>query len=228
MISYRNPFYCVLPALAVLLLLTQGSAHGQTTDQVYGDDYLHAFEDYLTATDGDSSATRDALAAFTDLHEQHPDDPVAMVLKGSSQTLRGRDAWMPWNQLSHTEDGLDTMAQALNLLTDGHHDIWFADMPVSLMVPLYAGINYVQVPDMFSRFEQGYDLLQQASDHPGLADTPPEARAALYFYLAQAARAVDDHPIAEQALTDLFALEVDDEFTRQAREELVHDNSVED
>lgn len=218
MLMFRNITRSVLVLLATLVVATAGQAAEPRHSERYGDDYRSAYQQYLAATDGDSSATRQALERFTELHEAHPDDPVALMLMGSSQALRGRDAWMPWSKLSHTEDGLDNMEQAQSLLNSEYEDLWFEGLPVSLMVPAMTGITYVEVPSMFSRFEQGLQLLESAMDHPRRDDAWPAAMTSIYRYTVQAALEVGDQALAEEAIGALEALDTEDEYTQRARE----------
>lgn len=183
-------------------------------------DYYSAYSQYQAAADGDSRATRRAVDQFTRLHQANPNDPVALVLLGSSQTLQGRDAWMPWNKMNYTETGLDSMNQALRLVSPGHSTQTFDDLPVSIMVPLFAALTFVQVPDFFGRFEQGYSLLLDISRHPDLNAVPEEARTMIHYYTAWAATRVNEHEVAEQALSNLFALALDDEYTQLAQQNL--------
>ncbi|MEX1058587.1 MAG: hypothetical protein WED11_12705 [Natronospirillum sp.] len=197
------------------------SSQTQAAQPTYGPAWDEAYAFYLDATDGDRRATRESLERFTALQQQYPDDPIALTLMASSQTLRGRDVWLPWNKLSHTEDGLDNLMHAQRLLNASHDTELFLNTPVSLFVPMIAGINFVEVPAMFGRFEQGYELLLKASAHPGLAEAPEEVQAQVHFYTARSARAVDEHDRAEQALAHLFAVSLDHELSDQARAQLV-------
>lgn len=188
--------------------------------QSYSEDsrYIAAYAQYQAASDGDKRATRQAVEQFSTLHQAYPNDPVAMVLLGSSQAMQGRDALLPWNKLNYTETGLDTMERAQRLLSSSHSTLTFADLPVSIMVPLFAGITYIEVPDFFGRFEQGYDMLQQVSRHPDLAQVPPEGRTVIHYYTALAAQKVADRTVQQQAVEALYALNIDDDFTRLARQ----------
>lgn len=207
----------ILTALtAALCALGAQAAEPQHSD-LYGPEYQQAYHQYLAAVEGDTSATRKALDSFSQLHEDNPDEPVALLLKGASQALRGRDAWLPWNKMSHTEDGLENMERAQQLLTAAHDDLWFAGLPVSLQVPAFAGITYVQVPSMFGRFEQGLDLLTSAVTHPQRDNAWPEAMAPIYRYTIEAALEVDAQALARDTMAQLQALGLDDDHTEHAR-----------
>jgi len=43
-----------------------------------------------------------------------------LAYQGSSYTLVGRDAWMPWNKIGYTEKGLDMIGKALRMLKPKH------------------------------------------------------------------------------------------------------------
>lgn len=198
------------------LLMTASWVHAQMPN--YETEFLSAHQLYQRAADGEKSATRDAESALARLAEQYPNDPVAQLLHGSSQTLRGRDAWMPWNKLNYTEDGLEQMSDALRLLGDEHWDYRFDSLPVPVYVRMVAGINFVEVPDMFGRFEQGFELLQQLSEDPAITSLPTDVQSLIHYYAARAADKASEESVRQQALQHLFALGADDRYSQLARD----------
>lgn len=202
--------------LLCLLLMALPWVHAQVPN--YETEFGAALQLYQRAVEGERSATRDAEQSLALLVEQYPSDPVAQLLHGSSQTLRGRDAWMPWNKLSYTEDGLEQMSNALRLLDDEHWAHHFESLPVPIYVRMVAGINFVEVPDMFGRFEQGYELLQQLSEDSVVAQLPAEAQSVIHYYAARAADRASDEPVRQQALQRLLALDHPDQYRQLARD----------
>lgn len=179
-----------------------------------------AYQLYLEGTEGDKRAVDDAVEAFETLLEAHPGDPLILVLLGGSQTLQGRDAWMPWNKLSLTEDGLAAMSKAQQWLGPEHDERMFEGLPISLQVKALAGITFTQVPDFFGRFEQGYQLLLEASGSPLLEGLPAQNHSHIHYYAAEAARQADEPDRRAMLLQRLADLPLDNDYTEAARDAL--------
>jgi len=186
----------------------------------YSPEVEEAYKHYLAGTEGDKKATKTAVEMLESLRDEYPEDPLILTLLGGSQTLQGRDAWMPWNKMSHTEDGLAAMGKAQRLLR-AEHDQWMFDgLPVSLQVKSLAGITFTQVPDFFGRFEQGYALLLESSQSPLLDSVPAEVHSYIHYYAAMAAKQAEEKDRQIQLLKRLADLPVVDEFTTAARDAL--------
>ena len=50
-------------------------------------------------------------------------DPLSLVYLGSTQTLMGRDAFLPWNKMKFTEQGLATISKGLGMLKSHNHTL---------------------------------------------------------------------------------------------------------
>lgn len=186
----------------------------------YDERYETAYQLYMEGAQGDKKSTQEALSQFEALVDENTGDPLALVFLGGTRTLLGRDAWMPWNKLSHTEDGLAEMNKALKLLRPEHDEWHFDDLPISIQVKSTAGITYTQVPDFFGYFEQGYQLLLEISRSPQLAEIPAEHHSYIHYYAAQAAERAEEPERQRQLLRRLAELPVEDEFTLKARNAL--------
>jgi len=193
------------PMIFLLLLILPLGASGKQV----ADEYRSAYESYQAAVVEEDSAGRVA-ATWKDLHQSQPDDPLALLLLGASQVLQGRDAWMPWNKLRYTEEGMEQMSAALKLLSTEDEQRYLDGLPVSVLLPALAGITFIEVPDFFGRFEQGYQLLQTASGSSLLKDIPAENQAFIHQYLYQAASEVDESSVKEIALQRLQALDIEE------------------
>lgn len=186
----------------------------------YGPEVEQAYRDYIAGSEGDKKAAKRAAESLQALSEANPDDPFILMLFGGSQTLKGRDAWMPWKKMDLTEEGLATMAKSLRLLRPEHDDWQYDGLPVSVQVKSITGITFTQVPDFFGRFEQGYALLLEASNSPLLDTVPPQAHSYIHYYAALAAKKAEESDRQVQLLERLAAMPMDDEFTQAARDAL--------
>lgn len=206
--------------ILAILISTFGvsAALAESTDT--NPELIQAYQQYQTGVEGDKGAVDDAVEAFEALLEAHPGDPLILVLLGSSQTLQGRDAWMPWNKMSLTEDGLAAMAKAQQWLRPEHDGRVFEGLPVSLQVKALAGITFIQVPDFFGRFEQGYQLLLEASGSPLLEGLPAQSHSHIHYFAAQAAEQADEPDRRTLLLQRLADLPLDNDYTTSARNAL--------
>ncbi|MDR9468484.1 hypothetical protein [Marinospirillum sp.] len=192
----------------VFLLLLLVFPLGASGNQVAAE-YQSAYESYQAAVADDYSAGRIA-ATWKDLHQSQPDDPLPLLLLGASQVLKGRDAWMPWNKLRYTEEGMEQMTAALKLLNTEDQERYLDGLPVGVLLPALAGITFIEVPGFFGRFEQGYQLLQEASSSSLLKGIPAENQAFIHQYLYQAASEVDESRMKELAVQRLQSLGIEE------------------
>jgi hypothetical protein len=179
-------------------------------------DFQGAYKAYLSVSAGEGGSAKQLAKTWEHLYLADEQDPLSLVMLGSSHTLMGRDAWMPWTKLRHTETGLEEMAIAQRLLTDDHKQVYFDNLSVDLQVKSTAAITFTQVPEMFGRHEEGFYLFEDILSDPALEQLPAAALTYLYYYAISAALQLDKN---EQAVTwqnDLKALNVDDEYTQAA------------
>ncbi len=142
---------------------------------------------FIKAVDGDSSALEQSVETLTDLLQKYPHDPLVKVYFGSIYTIQGRDAWMPWNKLSYTEKGMDIMDDAIKQLYPDDEKITdYLSHSVALEVKFVAATTFVQVPDLFGRFDQGLELMHEISEHPQYTLFNPKQRAIFELTMAQA------------------------------------------
>lgn len=178
-------------------------------------DFQQARATYDQVLEGNGSAKK-LTEQWQRLHQQDESDPLALVFLGSSRTMVGRDAWMPWNKLSHTEQGLEEMALAQRLLRDEHKQVEFEGMPLDLTVKVYAGINFTQVPEFFGRLEQGYWLLSDVLGDERFQRLYPQQQTYVYYFAIQAAQAFDRPDALQQWKAELQQLNVEDDYSQAA------------
>ena len=119
-----------------------------------------------------------AIAALRGLTADPQRQPLAAACLGSALALQGKAAWMPWNKLKYTEQGLDQLDAALAMLKPEHGAVLVRGVPVSLQTRLVAAATVVAVPDgLFHRRADGRQLLAALRADPLLASAPPAFRA---------------------------------------------------
>lgn len=175
-----------------------------------------AYDLYMIATEGDERAVTDAQALLKPLHPAYANDPIVRAIEGGLLTLQGRAAYLPWNKLSYTNDGLAILAQANEGLTPDHDTLEFAGLPATLQVKAIVGVSFIKVPSFFGRFDQGYEILKQAMGLDLLDDLSPQQKSFLYYYTALAAKQAGDAEYQQALVTELMSFGIEDEFTQAA------------
>lgn len=148
----------------MLSLSTLSVANNQTAQKVPAP----LIEQYQLAAGGDTTLVEPVYKQFELLLEQHPNEPLVWVYFGSARTLKGRDTWLPWRKLSHTEQGLDDIQRGIGKLADQPLQLAqqqrVQGLPEYHLATALAATTFTSVPDFFNRFERGYDLFLQLLD----------------------------------------------------------------
>ncbi len=182
------------------------------------EEFQAAYQQYLAVSGDEGGSAKKLAQQWQDIYADDMNDPLALVLLGSSHTLMGRDALMPWSKMNHTEKGLDEMSLAVRLLQDQHKTQLFEQMPVYLHVKTTAAITFSQVPEFFGRHEDGYYLFEDVLSDPVFLAMPVQAQTYVYYYAIAAALQVDKSEQAAQWQTDLAAKGFSDDYTAAAAE----------
>jgi len=178
--------------------------------------FQDAYQQYLIVSDDQGGSAKKLAKQWEQLYAIDEQDPLALVYLGSSHTLMGRDALMPWSKMNLTETGLDEMALALRLLTDEHNHQLFNRMPVSIHVKTTAAITFTQVPDFFGRQEEGYYLFEDVLSDPVFLALPSEAQTFAFYFAISAAYQLNKTTQAQAWQAQLQALNAGDDFTAAA------------
>lgn len=177
--------------------------------------FQQARASYDQVSDGSGSA-KQLTEQWQRLYQQDESDPLLLVFLGSSRTMVGRDALMPWNKLSHTEQGLEEMAVAQRLLREEHKQIQFEGMPLDLNVKVYAGITFTQVPESFGRLEQGYYLLSDVLADERFQRLYPQQQTYVYYFAITAAQQLNRPAEVKQWQAKLQQLNSNDDYSQAA------------
>jgi hypothetical protein len=154
-------------------------------------------------------------------------DALTLVYLGSTETLMGRDAFLPWNKMKHTEKGLATITKGLDML-GSKADLGASDMsirqgvPSTILARAIAASTFTSLPDMFNHFERGYDLYLDLMVDEQFVSQRYEATSWVYFYAIQAALRAEDKGQAEQWLVEMTKRDSNNPMTVQAQALLAH------
>ncbi|WP_047044187.1 hypothetical protein [Vibrio mexicanus] len=177
-------------------------------------------EQYNQAAMGDEDQVEFVIEKLKSQMDSQGADALSMVYLGSTQTMMGRDAYMPWNKMKYTEQGLATIAKGLSLISEGslvNDQEVRQGLPASHLATAIAASTYTSLPDMFNHFERGYDLFLDLLADPEFQQQPFPASSWVYFYAIEAAIRAEDLKQANQWLEVMTRNDDTDPMTTQAR-----------
>lgn len=176
---------------------------------------------YNLAAEGDEDKVELVHQQLEQQIAQQGADPLSLVYLGSTQTLMGRDAFMPWNKMKYTEQGLATISKGLDLLASQQTPLEQQDirqgLPESLLARSIAGATFTSLPDMFNHFERGYDLYLDLLADDSFSQQHYDAISWVYIYAIRAALRAEDKPQAQQWLAEMQARAPQHPVTIQAQ-----------
>ncbi len=208
---YRLTMYRLM-AMAILCLFASA------TYALDPERYLEMNQVFKRAEGGDSKARNQVKELLLRLEGEEPDNPLITVYLGSTYTLEGRDAWMPWTKFRKTDLGLDTMERAIEMSRDRSERLDYLELDTDLEVMMISAITFTQVPKMFGRFGQGVELMNSIVEDPRYNQFSKAHRAGLLFYMGEAA-ANDKRPNdAKKYLREALDLGLGDTLSVRATE----------
>ncbi|WKY95528.1 hypothetical protein QYQ96_16625 [Vibrio metoecus] len=176
-------------------------------------------ERYNQAAQGDETLVEPLYADLEKLVEQEGATPLTLVYLGSTRTLMGRDAFLPWKKMRYSEEGLSTIEKGLSLLSDdtANSALRRNGLPVAMLAVAVAAATYTAMPDMFNHFERGYDLYLNLLADPQFQAQPFAATAWIYRLAIVAALRAKDQAQAKQWLETMQQADAQHPDTQQAQ-----------
>ncbi|WED25307.1 hypothetical protein L3V77_09490 [Vibrio sp. DW001] len=176
---------------------------------------------YNQAAQGDEAKVEVVYEQLQSDLKRNGADALSLVYLGSTQTLMGRDAFMPWNKMKHTEQGLATIAKGLDLLandtTSFEKQPIRQGLPESILSRAVAASTFTLLPDMFNHFERGYDLYLDLLAEERFTAQPFATTSWIYFYAVKAAIRAEDTSQAERWLEEMNQRDSNNPMTLQAQ-----------
>lgn len=177
---------CRLFLLALSMLFVAGFAPQASAQAATDASFEAALTHFNRARQGEADQIDAAIAAFRGLPANPALQPLHAAYLGSAHTLKAKAAWLPWNKLKFTEQGLDHIDQALAALRPEHDRLLVQGTPASLLTRMVAAATFIALPDgIFHRRAAGKSLLAELRRNPLLAATPAGFRAELGVVEAQ-------------------------------------------
>lgn len=190
---------------SVITLLTGAIISATTSFNLYANPTPEILANYNQAAEGNEALVETVYDQLNALIKEQGAKPLSLVYLGSTQTLQGRDAFMPWNKMKYTEQGLATIAKAVALIDSLPQDInqqqRIQGLPEAYLTQAMAAVTYTSLPDFFNHFERGYDLYLQLLNDPRFAQQPFAATAWVYHTGIAAALQSEDLTQAKEWLS---------------------------
>jgi len=179
--SARQRLYALL---ALPLLASAAEPRPELTAK-----FMQAAQTFEQARAGSAEATPLAQAAFRDLVNEDPDNPLYLVYYGSTFAMQARDGRLPWQRVKDIHDSIATLNRGLSLLRPEHDSIETRGMPLSLETRLVAIATFVALPEVFHCLPIAREQLEIAMGSPLFASAPRELRGRLFYEAALIAEA---------------------------------------
>ncbi|WP_104402627.1 hypothetical protein [Vibrio penaeicida] len=164
--------------------------------QVIANPSNELINEYNQAAQGDTDKVELVYKRLNQLIQSEGAKPLSLVYLGSTQTLQGRDAWMPWNKMKYVEQGLVTIDKGLNLIASQSIPLASQQvvqgLPDTYLARALSAATYSQLPDMFNHFDRGYDLFIDLLDEPQFQQAPFEATSWVYMFAIETAIRAQD------------------------------------
>jgi len=152
-------------------VLQAGDAHSDPALQRLAQAFAEAGKD-CGKLDAAFSVAEQTLKAL-------PDNPVAMVYKGSLAAQRARAAFMPWNKLGYLKEGMDLMDQALDIAARPP-----ADPGILLEVRMVRALTNARIPSTFGRSSLAREDFTKILASAQFKDIKPQEQASVHAWLA--------------------------------------------
>ncbi|MGJ7096438.1 hypothetical protein [Vibrio hannami] len=152
---------------------------------------------YNQAAQGDEDKTEEVYKALSSLIEKEGASALGLVYLGGSETLLGRDAFLPWNKMKYVEKGVAKIDKGLSLIdADFASPDLVMGLPENYLARANAAAVYTGLPDMFNQFDKGYDIYLELLSREDFPSYHPAAISWVYEYAIKAAENTGD---SEQA-----------------------------
>lgn len=194
------PFHATIHHIRQLAISTALVGLSSAAMAVPEAQFQSAFQQFLQASAGDSTAIGHAAEAFSGLLKSEPANPVLLAYAGAATAMRAGTTWFPWKKMGFAEDGLAQIDKALALLTVAHNAPVQNGTPGVLEVKFVAANAFLAVPSFMHRAERGNTLLGDVLQSPLLATAPLGFRGTVWLKAATEASKAKDTVAAKRYL----------------------------
>jgi hypothetical protein len=182
-----------------LLALLCGSVFADTFDAT-------AFQArYVTVMEASKRDMLSAVDYLDGILQDDPQNPEALLYKGSILAkVASVDFWF-WNKLAHVNEGIDLMARGMELL-DGERGAGVPD-DRKLIMYINRGITCASIPRNFKQVDNAIHELERARTHQHFSFVDAKTRAKVLASLSKAYRHKGDKETAGRFLQEATAID---------------------
>jgi hypothetical protein len=198
-IALRHAAVIALMALATLAVF--GTALAAAPDAAF----QSAFQHFVSASTGDTSAVDKAADEFDALLKAEPANPVLLAYEGASTAMRASTTMLPLKKMGYADDGLALIDKALAMLTPAHDAPIQHGTPGSLEVRFVAANTFLAVPGFMNRGARGTKLLSDVLASPLFAGAPLPFKGTVWMRAATLAIKEQRAPEARRYLNEVIA-----------------------
>lgn len=210
------------PVLACLLAAVGLCRFAHAAASGVSERFIAAARVFETARAGSADATPQAQAAFHQLLDTDPSNPLYLAYYGSTLALQARDSHVPWQRLNLVRESIATLDRALTLLKPADDQRSNRDIPVSLETRLVAIATYVALPELFHKLPAAKQQLDLAMGSPLFASASSEVRGRFYYEVALVAQAQGQSDKERAALRQVLQLAPPSLDLNEVRTRLTH------
>ena len=139
---------------------------------------------YLAVMESSKQDMRLALEYLDGVLQEDPQNPEALIYKGSIMAkIADLDFWF-WEKLAHVNEGIDLMARGMELL-DGERGNAVPEARKLLMY-INRGITCASIPASFKQGDSAIHELERARGHRYFSSVDSETQAKVLALLSQA------------------------------------------
>jgi hypothetical protein len=215
--THLTPIFVIF-VLAVFTVISTKSYANPSQDMI---------ELYNQGASGDTDAVEQVHQQLLSVLKKEGKTPLTLIYLGSSETLLGRDAWMPWKKMAFTERGLARMDKALTLLLSTSESSSELSRVNGLLEPhlvkAMAASTFTSVPDLFNHFDRGYELYGELLNDSRFKENDFSATAWVYYYGVIAALRAEEISQATRWLQQMQQKNSDHPFTRKAQQAVLEE-----
>ncbi|MES9901253.1 MAG: hypothetical protein ABW168_01060 [Sedimenticola sp.] len=164
----------------VTILLCMVLAAGVSAAAEFGEEFAQATEVFNSYYKEEGSSWDEAMTKFAALDERSPNNPAVLVYMGSLETLKARDAWMPWTKIKWVEMGLERIDLALEKIAPSHDGEVVDGVAASLLTRIVAVDTFLSVPGFLNRMQDANDVFADMVDSVAFESADKETLKTIY------------------------------------------------
>jgi hypothetical protein len=160
---------------------------------------------YVTVMEGSKQDMLSAVDYLNGILQDDPQNPEALIYKGSILSKVASVDFLFWNKLAHVNEGIDLMARGMELM-DGEQGNAIPD-DRKLIMYINRGITCASIPGSFKQRDSAIHELERAKDHRHFSFVDTKTQAKVLASLSKSYRGKGDKETAARFLQEAMAID---------------------